>query len=338
MVASEILGGLGEMIGSLAVLAGGAGKSGKQSFKEAVKVWQNLQDPQFDMKSLTAPQLQLIAEYFPETYEAVIPPEVKKINDSPELKAAQMKGIEQMGRIAEQGLPTAEKVMAEQTQKQIQSAATGARSQAIRNLQETGRMSSGMELAAGLSAAGAAGETARAAGSDLVRQAIQNQMAAIEAQNQMATQARGQELQKGTAEAEMINRYNQWTTEAQTEAARNAAEQRNVANLRNISESQRIAEQNQLLNYQTQESNLERQNALRQALANFQLSKTQGLAGAYQGLGNAQYAEQAAKAEQIRGIGRGAGTAVGGVLDIYGGGGGFGTGGFSMENLYKKRV
>jgi len=335
MVASEILGGLGQAIGGIAVLAGAAGKGGKKELEEAVKVWKQLQEPEFDMKSLKAPELSLIARYFPETYEAVIPAEVKTANDSAELRDAQRSGVQQLMRMGEQGLPTAEKVMVEEAQSKVRGEVGRARQQAVRNLQETGRMSGGAELAAGLAAAQGGSQLARQQGGDVARLALENRMRALEAGTSAAGQARGQDIALSQSQADAINKYNQWKSQLQTEAAANAAATRNQGQLRNVSETQRIAEANQLANYNVALQNLQRQNELRERLFGAQAQKAQGLTGALTGLSQAKYAEQAAKAQQIQGIGQGIGSAAGGVLDLYGGGGGFGAGGFSMANLYK---
>lgn len=336
MVASEILGGLGSAIGGIANLFGAAGEGGKKELQEAIKLWENLQDPDYDMTSLKAPQLALVARYFPETYEAKIPDEVKTAQDSPELREAQKAGVQQLMKMAQEGLPTAERAMVEEAQGKVRGEVGRARQQAVRNLQETGRMSGGSELAAGLAAAQQGSQLARQQGTDVARMALENRMNALTAGTSAAGQARGQDIALSQANADTINRFNQWKSQLQTEAAANAAQQRNQAGLYNVTEAQRVADANTAAQYNTQLANIQRQNALREALANFQMGKVQGQAGALTGLSQAKYAEQAARAQQIQSIGQGIGSAAGGVLDIYGGGGGFAPGGFSMAQLYEK--
>ena len=117
-----------------------------------------------------------------------------------------------------------------------------------------------------------------------------------------------------------MNRFNQWQSQLQTQAASDAAATRNAGNIRNVSEAQRVAEQNATNQYGVQQANLDRQNQLKQALAGFQLQKAQGTAGALGNLSQAKYAEQAAKMAAAKSIGKGVGSIGGGVMDMFGGG------------------
>lgn len=320
MVFSELAGGLGELTGSIVGLAT-MGKGGKKELKEAVELYKKIKDPDFDKSKLQQEQLVLLAKYYPETYEAEIPNEVKVAQDSPELRKAQMDGIANLTQLSKEGLPTLERAMVEETQGKLAGEVSRARKQALRNLQETGRMSAGTELAAGLAGAQQGSNLARQQGTDVVRAALENRLNATSQLAQQAGQARQQDISLSQQQADTINRYNQWVSALQTQAAQDAANNRNAAQLRNVSEAQRVAEQNATNKMAMAQYNQQNQNQLAQALAQFQLQKAAGTAGALGNLSQAKYAEQAQRLAAAKGIGKGIGTTAGGVADIFTSGG-----------------
>ena len=325
MVFAEAGSGIGEMVGGLIGLAT-MGKGGKDELKQAVQLYKDIQDPKYDWSKIKQDQLTLLAKWYPETYEAKVPKEVKLAQDSPQLRQAQLQGIDTLSKMAEQGLPTMERLMVEEAQGKLRSELGSARQQALRNLVETGRGGAGAELATGLATAQQGSNLARQQGSDLIRAALENRLNAASQLASQAGTARQQDINLSQQQADTINRYNQWMSEIQTNAAANAANTRNAADLRNVSEAQRIAEQNAANKTSLAQYNQQNQNQLQTALAQFQLQKAAGTAGALGNLSNAKYAEQAQRLQAAKSIGKGAGQTAGSVFDVMSGAGVLGTG------------
>src|SRR5689334_18553542 len=113
MIGSSIGQGLGGAIGGIAILAGAGGKGGLDEYKKAAAVWEKLKTTNFDFSTLQFPELQLVAEMMPDIYEAIVPAEVKQAADSPEMRAAQQRGLAHLEAAAVEGLPLTERVAAQ---------------------------------------------------------------------------------------------------------------------------------------------------------------------------------------------------------------------------------
>jgi hypothetical protein len=320
----DIGAGLGGTISSIAILAGAGGKGGDEYFKKAMQVWEKLNTPEYDMHNLTAPELKIVAEMFPEKYNAVIPQDVKTAQDSPELRSAQMEGVAKLQRTVEQGgMPIEDKLAAQQTQGMMSQQAARQGENITRQMAERGMAGGGAELAAKLSAQQGSTNLAAQQGSDLVRQGALRSLQAAEALPGAAGQVRGQDINLSGQQADAINRFNEMRAQmltAQNQYGAGAAERAQQYNVQN---KQNTANTNVQAQYANQQYNQQNQNALRQQAYMDQLKKAQGLSGAYTGYGNELDMEKAAKEATIQQLGQSAGRTVGGVAGLAGGGFGF---------------
>lgn len=309
----DVGGGIGSAIGGIAVVAGAGGKGGDKFYKQALEVWKKLQDPQFDYRELTAPELKIFAEYFPQTYEAAIPEDVKQIAESPELRLSELRGLKQYERQAAEGLPIGERVAEEDALRQLMAQNQSNFETNRRQVAAQGRLGSTDELVAGQLAASSAAETARGLGGDLAARIEANRARGLEGQLGAASGIRGEDFRANEANANIMNRLAEFIANQRTEASRYAADARAAAADRNVANRQRIGEENILNRYGTNLENLNRKNQLRSALSNFQLKKASGLSGALNAYGLKKDQDKAAREQTIMSIGRGVGQTAGGA-------------------------
>lgn len=295
--------------------------AGERELEAALRAIQSVGDPAFDFSTLTPPVLRLIAKLDPVTFQAQIPPEVQQIALS-DVRPDQIRALQGLQIIATQGQTPAEKLAAQQAIDQIAGESQRATEALVRELGARGRLGGGVEarlrIAGGEAAQGLAGELGR----DLARQALERRFGALQAGGQLAGQIRGQDFQRGVANQQALQRFNEFVARQRQEAARFGAESRQRAQERNVGEAQRIAEANELLRAQTERENIERQNRLQQALRDFQLRRAGGEAGAFGDLGEFEQFREAAKRRNIRSIGEGLGGVLGTVGGSFFGGGG----------------
>jgi hypothetical protein len=327
----DMAGGLGQLGGAIAVLSGAAGDGGEDEYVKAVQAWKQLQTPGFDYRSLSPAQLRLVAEYFPQTYEAVVPPEARLAEDDVGMRDAQSRQVAGLEEVAREGMPLVDRLRATDMQERLAGEAS-ATDQAVRsNLAARGRLGGGTEAVMRSVAGQRSANMARGMGSDLAQAAVARRYQAMLDAGQMAGQARGQSIGLSSRNADAVNRYNEVVSQLRTMAERDAAASRERAQAANTGERQRIADANEVNRYATERDDLNRQNNLRQQNFQNDVTKTSGLAGAYMGLGGARYAEQAGRENAIMQVGQGAGRAIGGAADIATGAGAFGGG---MQDFY----
>src|SRR5688572_2213406 len=138
----SLLGGIGSIIGNQT-----AGKGGYGKLKEIEKLWRDLQQPDFDFSKLTPPQLQVVAEVFPEVYEARVPDEFKMVEDSP-VRADQVSALSQLDQVSREGLPLEDKILGQKAQDKMAAEGSRLRSAITQAFRQRGRAGGGTELAA----------------------------------------------------------------------------------------------------------------------------------------------------------------------------------------------
>jgi hypothetical protein len=289
----------------------GGGKQ-KEYLKEIRDLYKDMPLPEFER--LIAPQLQQVGQITPEVYDAIIG-EQPQVQEDPALREAQLRGLLGMEQVAKEGLPLQDRLRAQDLQRGVAGELGRADASVLRNLAQRGRAGGGTELAARLATQGRAAETARGMGSDLAQQGIQNRLMALRAAPEMAGAIRGADLQKLAQNAAMQQRYNDYVSNFQTQAAANAAQQRNMAQQQNLSERQRIADFNRLSPYQTAKDRDQ------QALAGFgaQMQQAGGIANSLGNLGQHASNIETARQDQISAIGGGFDNAtIGTVKGLYG--------------------
>lgn len=322
----EILGGAGSLLGGIFGLSSGNNDAGKKYLKQALAVWQKVQDPTFDFRNLTMDELKVLAEQSPETYQAIIPTEVRQILDSPEMRASQLGALGQIQDIGKQGgLALEDRLAAQEAQRAMAQQSQRNQASVLRNLAERGRLGGGDEIQARLLANQQAGELGRGMASDITRQALARRLGAIQSAAGLSGQIRGQDIGVSQANADITNRFNELAAGLQNQAAQYNAAARERAQGYNVQTRQRVGEQNVANKYNVNEGNLNRQNALQQQMFNNAAAKASGMSGAYGGLAQADYLQQAAKANNIQQLAAGAGKVAGGLFDVGAGTGLFGS-------------
>jgi len=305
-------GGLGNALGGVGgLLAYLLSTGGESEYKQAVQVWQKIQDPNFDWTKLSAPELKVAAVLDPQTYNAVVPPEMKQVADSPDVRAAQGQALQGWQTIAKEGLPLQDRLAAEQAQGSVREAHRQAVESSLRDLQERGQTGGGQEIAMRLGAAQQAANLAGQQGKDLASQAIQNRLAALNQVSQQGSALRGQDIALSQAQANTYNQFHQWLSDLQTQAAKDAAQSRMQAAAYNTQNKQQIANANPMLQYQTQQENLNRYNQLQQQQFGNQVTKAAGTTGAMTALGSEQDRQRQALINAASAAGQGIGGALG---------------------------
>lgn len=315
-VGGDIGGGIGGVIGGIGVLAGLGGKGGDKERKLALKVWEDLKTANFDMRALSAPELQVFAEQFPELYNEVIVGQPQQVQDSPDVRAITVRSLGKLEEMSRIGLPTGERLAAETAQRRVASASDRANEAVLRDLAERHRLGAGDELAARLQANQGAQNLAAQQGSDLAQQAIQNRVGATSQAAQIAQGLRGQDIGLGTTNASLMARFNEMASQLGTQRAQENALARERAQAYNVGTKQHVGEANAMNAYQTALENLQRQNALKHIGFQENLQKTTGLAGAYSDMANWKDIQRQNRERAIIGVGQGAGQAGGSFLPI----------------------
>lgn len=315
--AGDIGAGIGGAVGGIAVLAGAGGKGGDKYYKKAVEVLERLQDPEFDWSEITAPELKVFAQYFPETYSAVVPDQVKTVVESPELRLSELRSLKKYEQMADEGLPLEERLAGQEAGRRISAEAGRAQEGAIQDVAARGRLGTSDELGARLTADQSMMELERGLGADLAQQGIGARRAGLEGAAGMAGQIRGEDFRAESENANIMNRLAEFISNQKTEENMRNAQTRQAAAWENADQSQRIGEANELARYNAGTENLDRKNQLKSALADYRFRKAGALSGAYTNRGLQKDQDKAAREQSIMNIGQGAGRAAGG---IFGGG------------------
>lgn len=327
----DILGGLGSGIGGLVGLFG-SHEGGADERREMVKLWQKIQEPGFDMRELSPPELRKVATYFPQTYDAFIAGGPALPTEGPEGREMQLQTLSDLYGISREGLPLATRLAAKEASYRLAEEASRADAAIRGELAQRGRLGGGREGVLRSVAGQHASNLARGMGADLTQQEIATRMSALGQAASGAGALRGQDIQMGTARADAVNRFNEMISNLRTQAARDAAIERARTQTLNVGEQQRIADTNELARYGTAETNLNRLNALRQQAFGNQVTKATGQQGALAQKAAGKDAQQAAIMQTAPRIGQAFGGALGALGDM-GMGGAFGGGGGGSEMM-----
>lgn len=315
MALGSALGGVGGAIGNIAILAGAAGRSGDREAREALRLWQELQDPNFDWREITPAQLQVVAEIDPQFYEAVVPDEVKTAAFGAG-RGDQLESLAYLGDVRREGLPLVDRLEAQDATDAIATESGRARDAVTRALAERGRLSGGQEIEARILAGQGDRDLLAKMGSNLARDRVDRRYGAALDAGALGGQVRGADELSERFNADQINRFNAYVADRLTEAQRFGAEERSRAEAYNTENRQRVADTNQLLGQRSRETNLDRHNQLAGALSDFQLARTAGASNQWNELARRRDARQAARAGAIRGIGQGGGQGLGGLFSL----------------------
>lgn len=306
--------GVGGLVGGVAVLAGLGGKGGDKQRKQALAVWQKLQLSDFNMASLSPPEIQLLGSVYPELYTEIVKGQPPEIQDSPDVRAVTVRSIQKLEEIGKSGLPTAERLAAETAQRRVAQASSNAQTQVLRDLSERGRLGAGDEISARLAANQASQNAGAMAGNELAMQGTQNRIGATMQAGEMASGLRGQDIARNTAQQSLMARYNELASSLATQRAQANAAERARAQTANAATRQHVGEANEQARYGTALENLQRQNALRGVSFGQRLAKTQGVSNAYTGFADAEDEKRRNREQALMATGQGAGRAAGGGI------------------------
>jgi len=306
-------GGIGGAIGGAIGLLF-AGEGGEDKLKEALRIWDKLELSNFDMRSLSPPEIRVFAEAFPEQYDAVIRGEPVLPEDSAEGRDAQLRGLARFEQVAREGLPTSERLAVEDTQRQLAAGSRSLEDEILTDLAARGRLGAGDELAARMAGASASQNAAAAMGRDLAQMKVANRLGAAETAAGMGSRLRAQDIDLSSRRADAMNRFNELASQLGTQAARDNALARERAQAFNVGTKQRTGEEAAQARYGTELENLTRQNALKGASFGQSLAKTQGQTGALTDLADLEEKRRLQRIMMGQSIGQGVGQTAGGLF------------------------
>lgn len=306
------------LIGGIAGLA--TAGSGRGSYNDAVRIWRKLKESDFDFRALNAPELRQVAEFFPELYTAITPEEFTQIEDSPEVRARQMRSLDLLGDVAEEGEPLVDRLSRQEASRSVMGAAQAAQLDALRSLAARGQLSTGDELQARIAGNQGVSNLARDLGNDAATMSALRRIAAARDVGHLAGAVRGQDIDLRSRNADIANRFKELFASMKTQEARDAAAARERAQAYNVGTAQRIADSNPLLRYETERENLDRKNRLLAEQWNQRYARAAGLAGAFTNKGAFQERVGQRQADAIGDIGGGATDIIGSIFGAgYGG-------------------
>jgi len=311
-------GGIGAGIGLL--MAGGGGT---KYLREAVNIWRKLEESNFDMSALSAPEREILAQAFPEQYQAVIVGQPEMLQVAPGGREAELRGLSRFERIAEEGLPLADRLATEDVQGALGREYRSAQEDVLRDLASRGRLSIGDEISARLGANQGAQDLAARMARDTSAMRIANRVTGAEAASGLGSRIRGADIDVAAKNAAAMNRFNELASQLKTGAAQYGAGARERAQGYNIGTRQRVGEANAIARYETALENLNRKNELLNTGFNQRLAKTRGLTDALSQRAGLEERKRAEKIAIASSLGRG----IGGIGDSASSFGGFGLGG-----------
>ncbi len=306
-------GGLGGAIGGIIALA--TDKGLPKEFKQAVATIRGTpEDLNFDMRSVTPEEARLVAEMFPDVYQAAFPDQVSLAEDSLPGRDAQLYVMEELRRRSQEGEPVGERISNQLAQNTLAGEIGRGQQNFMTQLAQRGRVDPGSYFQARQGFGQESANLARDMALDRERENITNRLGALRSLAGVAGEERGQTQNLSQGRSDAINRFNEFVANLGTQQNRYAADARNQANMYNTETRQRLADYNsqnrQALNVRNQDT----QNQLRLQQGGYGLDRAGLLAQQLQLLGRAKDAEEAARQQNIRGIGQGVGSAAGGLL------------------------
>lgn len=310
---ADIGGGLGGLIGGIVVAAGGAGKGGKRDRDKALKAWKNLELSDFDFTQLSAPELSLIGEYFPEVYDAVVPDEFRMV-ERPETYGDERRSLSQLRELAERGESDLDRIGRLELEDSISAAQGRGRQDLLRDLGRRGQGGGGDALRARIAGNQRGATTAAQLGRSAIADRALRRMNAVGQYGAMAGDISQRDIGREMANQAAQNRYSELWANIQNDAARYGAQERGRAQEMNLQRARDVNDYNAFQRYNTALENLNRKNELLASEFDQRYAKTSGIAGGYLNRAAGKDIEQARKAQAIHGIGQGVGSVAGSAV------------------------
>ncbi len=321
----SVYGPIGTMVGSalggiVGGLLGGTDHSAEDKMKAIQSLYQQIQNPNFDMSSLTPEQKAVAGVLTPENMQALemVGPQV--LNDNGQGRAAQMSALQSLQQMGQGGLTLQDKSDMASIQNQQGATNKGQQDAIISNMNARGAGGSGQELAARMIAQQGAADTAAQQGTQVAANAQTRALQALQSAGQAGSNLRSQDNSVAAQNANIINQFNQANFANKQGIANQNVANRNSAQGFNLSNAQNISNQNVDTNNQTAQFNLQNQNNLKQQQFGNDLSKVNGQAGAAASAANYMNANAAGQQSKDQGIGSAIGGLVGAGVSAFGGG------------------
>lgn len=316
---SSVIGSIGGLIGGAIGKADAAGDAGDARNQQVVanQIIQDLQNAPDISKPLILEQYRQQGILTPQMEQQVNLgiSQASQVKANPQLQAAQMQALQQMGERAQGGLTASDRAAFNQMRSQAQADQQAKQAQIMQTAQAQsgGAGTMGATLAAKLSAAQAGANTEAMNSDQLAAMANQNALQAASLYGGMAGQMNQQQFGQQSQAAGAADAFRQFDVQNQV-----AQQQRNVGNTNqaqqyNLNTAQQIANMN--TSQQNQELNNQLQRQMQQWQANNNLAgqKSASLRGESDYMQNQAQQKAQAGAQLGAGIGGIIGTAAGGM-------------------------
>lgn len=238
-----------------------------------LKVWDDpklvatIPEPEFNLDKITPELYESVGQYVPQVadYVAEARPELVKASDEAKKgRDAQMEALERYRDIARGGLDPVLAQKLSEASRRAQMEAQSRQASILQDANRRGQAGSLMTMAAQMQGGSDAMERAALESQLAAAESYRNQLRALDQSAALGGQIRQSEMAEAARNADIINSFNQRTSQRYQQYAQMRADMANQANLRNLDERQRIADANVQLKNAAQQEWVNRQNALKQ--------------------------------------------------------------------------
>lgn len=302
-------GGIG-LIGGL--LAGGEREKAQKALEKQLALLHSIEEPDYQKMIRQYNLLQAGKEYTPEQLiaEQMARDYMESVQADPELMAKQQQYMQYLQDIAKTGMTPDEAASRNALMRQLEAAQQSKLADIERQAAQTGMTSSGASLLAKLTAQQQAQNAASEEADKLAAQMFQRRMGAQQTLAQQAGSLEQQQYNRALQKAEAKQALDQFNLQQRAKTKEYNVETLNAAQRANLARQRAISDANIAL--------LNKQKDIAAEIEQQKFENKLKKAG-YMG-GASELASKAAqsRAEDIYGAGKGLGTVVGGLIDIYG--------------------
>lgn len=280
------------------------------TYQQALAQYNDINIPDIEKQKLALQTLQQQGLLTPELEQAVQQGQtaMADVQTDPRLKQAQMSALDTLSKMGAEGLTSTDRAALNAARRQVAGDEQARQAQILQSMQQRGIGGSGVELATRLASSQGAADRAAQGSDNLMAQAQQRMLAAVQAQGSLGSQIRNQDFGEQSAIASAKDQIANFNAQQQAASqARNIAAKNN-AQATNLSEKQRVAD----ANVATQNAQQQYNKQLQQTQFQNQLNLAGARGNAMNGVAQ-QYGNQATQtANNYANIGRGVGSIIGG--------------------------
>lgn len=220
----------------------GGGIAGLGSANDALEDWAALQAPEFSDQDYE--RIQYAGDFNPEAYATPEAAQYQTISEDPRVRGIQMDALQKLidqSSGAADAKSNAARFGALDEANQL---ARGREQAIAMQAQRRGQGGNGMSSVMQAQAAQMAANRARGGTMQAVQDAALEKLAATQGAIGAAGNVRGQDFQRAAANSDIINRFNQFNTQARNAAAMGSVDARNQAGMRNTNTKQDVMGRN----------------------------------------------------------------------------------------------